>query len=245
MLRFATLVAATALRPTPPPPLATRRGALALATLAAAAAAAPPRAACAKSDFKWGPMARMSEASGLHALHALHMAARSAHGCTPRCTHVPSLRPRCALAAHWLHLGYALAAPPPHCCTVAAHLPRLRWTGWTRGVGSPTRACCCPAACASSTWSWATGRRPPRGSASTHITRFGRTASVREASLTGASTTTGRTIGSFSMLKVPLWHGPSSAAAPPQGTPGGSGQLDTPRKRPCHWTPRQCLGCSS
>ena len=127
-LLFATLVAAAALRPTPPPPLATRRGALALATLAAAAAAAPPRAACAKSDFKWGPMARMSEASGLHALHALHMAAP---------LDAPSMLPRCALAAPSLHIGCTttallhcrhLARAQPMCSQCAANVPRHRRT---------------------------------------------------------------------------------------------------------------------
>eukprot|EP00964_Phaeocystis_antarctica_P155758 scaffold125079_cov51-Phaeocystis_antarctica.AAC.3 len=38
---------------------------------------------------------------------------------------------------------------------------------------------------------------------------------------------------------------PSSLPAPPQGAPGGSGQLSTPRKRPAHWAPSHCLGCSS
>eukprot|EP00964_Phaeocystis_antarctica_P098561 scaffold64568_cov30-Phaeocystis_antarctica.AAC.1 len=31
---------------------------------------------------------------------------------------------------------------------------------------------------------------------------------------------------------------PSSAPAPSQGAPGGSGQLGTPRARPSHWVPR-------
>ena len=46
-------------------------------------------------------------------------------------------------------------------------------------------------------------------------------------------------------VKVPPWQRPSSAPAPPQGAPGGSGQLGTPRKRPCYWALRHCLGCSS
>eukprot|EP00964_Phaeocystis_antarctica_P156982 scaffold126959_cov48-Phaeocystis_antarctica.AAC.1 len=37
----------------------------------------------------------------------------------------------------------------------------------------------------------------------------------------------------------------SSAPAPPQGAPEGSGQLGTPRVRPAHWAPSRCLGCSS
>ena len=41
------------------------------------------------------------------------------------------------------------------------------------------------------------------------------------------------------------WRRPSSAPAPPQGAPGGSGQPGTPRKRPDHWVPSHCLGCSS
>ena len=48
-----------------------------------------------------------------------------------------------------------------------------------------------------------------------------------------------------SMVKVPLWQGPSSPPTPPQGAPGGSGQLGTPRKRPPYWVPPHCLGCSS
>ena len=32
-----------------------------------------------------------------------------------------------------------------------------------------------------------------------------------------------------SMVKVPPWQCPSSAPVPPQGAPGGSGQLGTPR----------------
>eukprot|EP00964_Phaeocystis_antarctica_P115863 scaffold79849_cov53-Phaeocystis_antarctica.AAC.1 len=47
------------------------------------------------------------------------------------------------------------------------------------------------------------------------------------------------------MVKAPPWQRPSSALAPPHAAPGGSGQLSTPRKRPAHWTPRRCLGCSS
>ena len=34
-------------------------------------------------------------------------------------------------------------------------------------------------------------------------------------------------------------------ASPPQGAPGGSEQLGTPRKRPAHWVPSHSLGCSS
>ena len=37
---------------------------------------------------------------------------------------------------------------------------------------------------------------------------------------------------------------PSSAPAPPQGAPGGSGQLSTPRVRPSHWVPSHHRGCS-
>ena len=44
---------------------------------------------------------------------------------------------------------------------------------------------------------------------------------------------------------APPWQRPSSAPAPPQGAPGGSGQLGTPRVRPSHWAPSDCLGCSS
>ena len=43
----------------------------------------------------------------------------------------------------------------------------------------------------------------------------------------------------------PPWHCPSSAPAPPQGAPGGPGQLGTPRKRPANWMPSHCLGCPS
>ena len=46
-------------------------------------------------------------------------------------------------------------------------------------------------------------------------------------------------------LAVPPWQRPSSAPAPPQGAPGGSGQRGTPRERPAHRAPRHCLGCSS
>ena len=49
-----------------------------------------------------------------------------------------------------------------------------------------------------------------------------------------------------STVKVRLpWQCPSSAPVPPQGAPGGSGQLGTPRKRPTHWAPSHCLECSS
>ena len=41
------------------------------------------------------------------------------------------------------------------------------------------------------------------------------------------------------------WQCPSSAPAAPQGAPGGSGQLRTPRVRPSHWAPSHCLGGSS
>ena len=46
-------------------------------------------------------------------------------------------------------------------------------------------------------------------------------------------------------MKVPSWQGRGSPPVPPQGAPGGSGQLGTPRKRPAHWAPSHCLGCSS
>ena len=48
-----------------------------------------------------------------------------------------------------------------------------------------------------------------------------------------------------SMVKVPSWQCPRSAPVPPQGAPGGSGRLGTPRVRPSHWAPRHHLGCSS
>ena len=48
-----------------------------------------------------------------------------------------------------------------------------------------------------------------------------------------------------SMVKVQSGQCPSSAPVPPQGTPGGSGQLSTPRERPALWAPSHCLGCSS
>jgi hypothetical protein len=41
------------------------------------------------------------------------------------------------------------------------------------------------------------------------------------------------------------WQPPSSAPAPPQGAPGGSGRLGAPRKRPAHRDPSRSLGCSS
>ena len=41
------------------------------------------------------------------------------------------------------------------------------------------------------------------------------------------------------------WQCPSTAPMPPQGAPGGSGQLGTPSKRPAHWPPSHSLGCSS
>ena len=39
-----------------------------------------------------------------------------------------------------------------------------------------------------------------------------------------------------SMVKVTPWQRPSSAPVTPQGAPGGSGQLDTLKKRPAHLT---------
>ena len=52
--------------------------------------------------------------------------------------------------------------------------------------------------------------------------------------------------GTTACSKCPLGSAPaSSAPVPPQGAPGGSGQLGTPRKRPAHWIPSHCLGCSS
>ena len=48
-----------------------------------------------------------------------------------------------------------------------------------------------------------------------------------------------------STVKVPPWQRASSAPVPPQGAPGGSGQLGTPMKRPAHWAPSHCLGCLS
>ena len=48
-----------------------------------------------------------------------------------------------------------------------------------------------------------------------------------------------------SMVKLQSGQCPSSAPVPPQGAPGGSGQLGTPRKRPARWAPSHCLGRSS
>ena len=45
--------------------------------------------------------------------------------------------------------------------------------------------------------------------------------------------------------KVPPWRCPSSALAPPQGAPDGSGQRGTPRTRTSNWAPNHCLGGSS
>ena len=57
---------------------------------------------------------------------------------------------------------------------------------------------------------------------------------------------TGRSIlGKAAWQSPPLWQCPSSAPVPPQGAPGGSGQLGLPRKRPAHWAPSHCPGCSS
>ena len=47
------------------------------------------------------------------------------------------------------------------------------------------------------------------------------------------------------MVEAPSWQRPSTAPVPPRGTPGGSGQLGTPRERPARWAPSRCLGCSS
>ena len=46
------------------------------------------------------------------------------------------------------------------------------------------------------------------------------------------------------MVKVPplARQGPSSPPAPPRGAPGGSGQLETPMKRPAHSAPSHSLG---
>ena len=44
-----------------------------------------------------------------------------------------------------------------------------------------------------------------------------------------------------SMVKVQSGQCPSSAPVPPQGAPGGSGQLSTPRERPALWAPSHCL----
>ena len=54
----------------------------------------------------------------------------------------------------------------------------------------------------------------------------------------------GPSLGSCGVVKVAPRQRPSSAAVPPQGVPGGSGQLGTPRKRPAHWEPSHRLGCS-
>ena len=47
--------------------------------------------------------------------------------------------------------------------------------------------------------------------------------------------------GAAAWSRCPLGSAPSSAPAPPEGAPGGSGQLGTPRKRPAHWAPNHCL----
>jgi len=51
--------------------------------------------------------------------------------------------------------------------------------------------------------------------------------------------------GTATRAKVPPWQQrPGSAPAPPQGAPGGSGQLGTPRLRLAHRAPSRCLGCA-
>ena len=45
--------------------------------------------------------------------------------------------------------------------------------------------------------------------------------------------------------KCPPWQCPSSPPVPPQGAPGGSGQLGTPRVRASYWAPSHRLGGSS
>ena len=55
----------------------------------------------------------------------------------------------------------------------------------------------------------------------------------------------GATSKYISRVKAQSGQRPSSAPVPPQGTPGGSGQLGTRRKRPAHRAPSRCLGCSS
>eukprot|EP00964_Phaeocystis_antarctica_P114711 scaffold78656_cov48-Phaeocystis_antarctica.AAC.2 len=40
--------------------------------------------------------------------------------------------------------------------------------------------------------------------------------------------------GTAAWSECPAWQCPSSAPVPPQGAPGGSGQLSTPRTRPAH-----------
>ena len=52
-------------------------------------------------------------------------------------------------------------------------------------------------------------------------------------------------LGNRSMVKVQSAQCPSSAPAPPQGAPGGSGRLGTPREGPTLWAPSHGLGCSS
>ena len=51
--------------------------------------------------------------------------------------------------------------------------------------------------------------------------------------------------GAVACVKVQSGQCPSSAPVPPQGAPGGSGQLGTRRKRPARWAPSHCLGRSS
>ena len=52
--------------------------------------------------------------------------------------------------------------------------------------------------------------------------------------------------GPLTMVKCPPYQCPSSLPLPsPQGTPGGSGQLGTPRVRPSHWARSHRLGGSS
>lgn len=48
----------------------------------------------------------------------------------------------------------------------------------------------------------------------------------------------------YGIGKVSPRQRPSSASVPPQGSPDGSRQLSTPRKRPARRVPRHCLGCS-
>ena len=51
--------------------------------------------------------------------------------------------------------------------------------------------------------------------------------------------------GHAASSKCPVGSAPARLLLPPQGAPGGSGQLGTCRKRSAHRAPRHRLGCSS
>ena len=125
---------------------------------------------------------------------------------------------------------------------------RISWLSTTSPRSSSSSAwwwmCCSP--CSTSSPSFAPRRAPMhRGAAALSLDAQAATLCVPGTRSSRWQRTSRGINGLMAGSRDRLRQCHSSAAAPPQGAPCGSGQLGTPKARPGHWAPRHRLGCSS